>query len=327
MISNPDKSTPRNIKIEKKADKRILKLFPSINLFNSPRNTKNTCAFRLLCLKTVGDNNSITSANLHKTLNANYSEINKAIKDLTSKDLVRLRKEANKKVYNITPSGLLALTAFYDFNNWEKINSILTSPSNKNDPIAYAILTIGFCTDKTNQPKDILCKYASQGHIIENTEPNITAESLLSFYRQELRQLNPTPPSYLNVFKEFTTTGFQDVFKMLLLAIKPTTEDYNWLIQFFNEVSEFYFNPARIAYAKLIATNPLLQQNLEQYKKTQDQTIKKQGKDLEITFSIPGSGISKIDNMPPHLKAIGMRLIIEPTKFLTSELLNFYWKN
>jgi hypothetical protein len=132
---------------------------------------------------------------------------------------------------------------------------------------------------------------------------------------------------YLGVFKEFTTAGFQEVFKMLLLAIKPTAEDYNWLVEFFNEVSEFYFDPARIAFVNLLPGNPKLQRNLDGFKKAQDQQIKKQDGNLEVTFTIPGSGLSKIDAMPPHLRAIGMRLILEPIKFINKELVDYFWAN
>jgi hypothetical protein len=112
---------------------------------------------------------------------------------------------------------------------------------------------------------------------------------------------------------------------MLLMALKPTAEDYNWLVEFFSEVGEFYFDPARIAYINLLSNNPAMRARLEEFKKTQDQQIKKTGPTLEVTFTIPGSGTSKIDAMPPHLKAVGMRLILEPVKFINTELLRHFW--
>jgi hypothetical protein len=132
-------------------------------------------------------------------------------------------------------------------------------------------------------------------------------------------------PNYLNVFKEFTTSGFQDVFRMLLLAIKPTAEDYNGLIEFFNEVTEFYFDPARIAFINLLSENQNMRQRLAEFKKAQDLQIKKEGPTFEVTFTIPKSGVSKIDTMPPHLRAMGMRLILEPVKFINKELCNYFW--
>ncbi len=136
---------------------------------------------------------------------------------------------------------------------------------------------------------------------------------------------SPTPPAYLSVFKEFTTAGFQEVFRMLLMAIKPTAEDYNWLVEFLNEASEFYFDPARVAYINLLPQNESLRRRLDEFKKAQDQQIKRQDGSLEVTFSVPGSGMSKVDAMPPHLRAIGMRLILEPIKFINNELVDFFW--
>jgi hypothetical protein len=31
--------------------------------------------------------------------------------------------------------------------------------------------------------------------------------------------------------------------------------------------------------------------------------------------------------MPPHLRAIGMRLVLEPIKFINKELVDFFWTN
>jgi hypothetical protein len=184
---------------------------------------------------------------------------------------------------------------------------------------------VGYCANKPDNIYQALRNYAAHGNMLENIPADFAAESILSFYRQELRAASPVPPTYLSVFKEFTTAGFQDVFRMLLVAIKPTPEDYNWLIEFFNEVSEFYFDPARIAFVNLLPENSKICQHLEDYKKAQDQQIKKQGGTLEVTFTIPGSGLSKVDSMPPHLRAIGMKLILEPIKFINRELVGFFW--
>ena len=215
--------------------------------------------------------------------------------------------------------------AFDEFKDWTKIKSALAQPQKKNDPLAYALLVVGFCANKPDGVYQALCRYGAQGNTIENIPADVSAESLLKFYRQELRAQSPTPPTYLGVFKEFTTAGFQEVFKMLLLAIKPTAEDYNWLVEFFNEVSEFYFDPARIAFVNLLPESEKLRKNLDDFKKAQDQQIKKQDGNLEVTFTIPGSGSSKIDAMPPHLRAIGMRLILEPIKFINKELVDYFW--
>lgn len=328
MQANPKAQTPSSFRaITKKADHKILCLFPSLNFWNSSNSSieKRVILQRLACLKVVGSQGFVSVSDLSKELKVSRSEAAKATKELVSLCLVKAEKSKKTVVYSVTTAGFVALMAFEDFRDWAKIKSALAVPQKKNDPLAYALLVVGFCANKPDSVYQALCKYASQGNTMENTASDVAAESLLSFYRQELRASSPVPPTYLSVFKEFTTAGFQEVFRMLLVAIKPTAEDYNWLIEFFNEVSEFYFDPARIAFVNLLPENQNLRQKLEEFKKAQDQQIKKQGSNLEVTFTIPGSGMSKIDAMPPHLRAIGMRLILEPIKFINKELVNFFW--
>jgi DNA-binding MarR family transcriptional regulator len=310
--------------IAKKADPKILQLFPSIN-FSSSSMQKKEILLQLACLRLIGNQADANSSDLSSVLGVTRSELTKATKNLVDLGLIKAEKNRSKIICKVTTAGVIALLAFEEFRNWTKIKASLAVPAKKNDPLTYAVLVVGFCANKPDSVYQALCKYASQGHTIENTAADIAAESLLSFYRQELRTSSPTPPAYLSVFKEFTTAGFQEVFRMLIVAIKPTAEDYNWLVEFFNEVSEFYFDPARLAFINLLPQNQTLRQNLEEFKKTQDQQIKKQGENLEVTFTIPGSGMSKIDAMPPHLRVIGMRLILEPIKFINKELVAFFW--
>jgi DNA-binding MarR family transcriptional regulator len=330
MTANPKAKTIRNLaSTTKKADHQILQLFPSLNFSSTNRATDKTVILqRLTCLKIVGCSQEyISASDLSRELGVSRSEANKAIKGLVSLSLVKAEKKKKTVAYSITTVGFVALMAFDEFRDWGKIKSVLAVPQKKNDPLAYALLVIGFCAGKPDSVYQALTRYASQGNIIENIPADISAESLLSFYRQELRAKSPLPPVYLSVFKEFTTAGFQEVFRMLLVAVKPTAEDYNWLIEFFNEVSEFYFDPSRIAFVNLLPENQNLRLKLEEFKKAQDQQIKKQGENLEVTFTIPGSDLSKIDSMPPHLRAIGMRLILEPIKFINKELVDFFWTN
>lgn len=321
--------TPRAINyrsVARKVDRQILELFPSLNIANPSNNsiTKTAIAGRLMCLKALG-NETRNLSNLSKELGFTSSDTARVIKELVSLSLVKAEKKGRTIDYSITTVGLIALMAFEEFRDWPKIKGALAVPQKRNDPIAFAVLVVGYCGNKPDSAYQALCKYASQGHILENVAVGCAAESLLSFYRQELRTASPVPPAYLSVFKEFTTAGFQEVFRMLLMAIKPTAEDYNWLVEFFNEASEFYFDPARVAYINLLSQNGKLRGRLEEFKKAQDQQIKKQDGSLEVTFSIPGTGMSKVDAMPAHLKAIGMRLILEPIKFINNELVNFFW--
>ena len=330
MQAKPKPRTSSNFRaIKNKADTKILQLFPSLNFWNSANNAteKKVTLQRLACLKIVGNQGLVNIANLSKELRISRSEAAKTTKELFSLSLIKTEKDKKALRYSVTTAGFVALMAFEEFRDWTKIKSALAVAQKKNDPLAYALLIVGFCANKPESVYQALTKYASQGNTIENTAADVAAEALLSFYRQELRAQSPVPPTYLSVFKDFTTAGFQEVFRMLLVAIKPTAEDYNWLVEFFNEVSEFYFDPARIAFVNLLPENQNLRQKLDEFKKAQDQQIKRQGQNLEVTFTIPGSGFSKIDAMPPHLRAIGMRLILEPIKFINKELVNFFWNS
>ncbi len=327
MQANP-KAPKSNFKAAtKKADGKILQLFPSLNFLN-PSNIsveKGAAMQRLACLRKIGSQESVTASELSKALNASRPEVNKVTKELVTSSLVRAEKNQKTVAFSITSAGLVALLSFEESRDWAKIKAALAVPKKRNDPLAYALLVVGCCANKPDGVYQALCRYAAKGNTIENGAAEVVAESILGVYRQELRTSSPIPPAYLSVFKEFTTAGFQEVFRVLLVAIKPTAEDYNWLVEFFNEVSEFYFDPARVAFVNMLADNPKLRQNLEEFKKAQDQQIKKQSGNLEVTFTIPGSGMSKVDSMPPHLRAIGMRLILEPIKFINKELVEFFW--
>ncbi|MCW4030299.1 MAG: hypothetical protein NWE92_11705 [Candidatus Bathyarchaeota archaeon] len=328
MKTNTNRPKASNlVAIAKKADPKILQLFPSLNFLNTidVNDSKTISRRRIACLKAIGKQGHAQLADLLKETGITRPELNRTLKELLALSLVEGEKKGKITIYKATTAGYVALTAFAEFRDWNKIKAALAVPEKKNDPLAYALLVVGFSSNKPETVYEALCRYASQGARLENTAPAMAAESLLYSYRQLLRATSPVPPSYLSVFKEFTTTGFQEFFQMLLIAVKPTAEDYNWLIEFFNEIAEFYFDPARIAFLNLLPENEKLRQKLEKFKKTQDQQIKKQDGNLEVTFTVPGSGLSKIDSMPPHLRAIGMRLILEPIKFINSELVDFFW--
>ena len=310
----------------KKADPKILQLFPSLNSTSPTNNNEKKAVLqRATCLKVIGDHGPISTSDLAIKVKVPRTQAAKTAKELASLSLIKAEKAQRTVTYTLTTVGSVALTAFEQNSDWAKIKSSLAVPQKKNDPLAYALLVVGFCANKSDGVYQVLCRYGAQGNTFENVPADVSAEALLKFYRQELRAQSPVPPIYLSVFKEFTTAGFQEVFKMLLLAIKPTAEDYNWLVEFFNEVAEFYFDPARIAFVNLLPQSEKLRKDLDDFKKAQDQQIKKQDGNLEVTFTIPGSGSSKIDAMPPHLRAIGMRLILEPVKFINKELVDYFW--
>ncbi|MCW4017145.1 MAG: hypothetical protein NWF00_00440 [Candidatus Bathyarchaeota archaeon] len=316
--------------VGRKVDPKILKMFPSLSNWNAvdKRDEKDAILQRLTCFYLLGGSNAVSLSELSNALKTQKAAVAKELKMLVALGLVESAKKRKAVEYMLTTKGLLALMAFKEFQPWEKTQNSLSAPQKRNDPLAYALLTIGYAADgKSDAIYSALCKYAAQGRNLEQVEGEVAAESLLTFYRSELRACEVAPPNYLGVFKEFTTTGFQDVFRMLLMAIKPTAEDYNWLVEFFNEVAEFYYDPARVAYVNLLPENKTLKDGLEEFKKTQDQLIKKEGSNLEVTFTVPKAGLSKIETMPPHLRAIGMRLMLEPIKFINKELCRFYWEN
>jgi DNA-binding transcriptional ArsR family regulator len=310
----------------KNAAPKILALFPNLCFWkatNQPQ--KKNAQQQLVCLRVLGKKAALSVSEVSQATKLPRADAQKQLKKLTAEGLVTAEKKTRSSLYQPSTLGWVALLAFKEFQSFEKLKIVLTAPEKKNEALAYSLLVMGHCTNTPDGVYQACTKYAAQAHIMEGTSPQAIAESLLAFYRQELRTNSPAPPAYLSVFKEFTTTGFQDVFRMLLMAIKPTAEDYNWLIEFFNEVAEFYFDPSRVAYVNLLAQNSNLASRLADFKKSQDQQIKKEGKNLEVTFTIPNSGISKIDAMPPHLRAVGMRLILEPAKFINKELQNHFW--
>ncbi len=326
MQPNPKKPKLTKSQVQTHADQKILVLFPSLCFWKATNETQKKVTLKQLsCLQVLGKKGALSVSELSHTSKLSRADAQRRLKQLTAEGLVTSEKKSRTNLYQPSTLGWVALLAFKEFQAWEKLKPKLTTPENEN-ALAYALLVIGHCTNTPDGVYQACIKYAAQANIMEGVSPDAVAESLLAFYRQELRINDPVPPCYLNVFKEFTTAGFQDVFRMLLTAIKPTAEDYNWLIEFFNEVTEFYFDPARVAYVNLLAQNNNLTARLAEFKKTQDQQIKKEGKNLEVTFTIPNSGISKIDAMPPHLRAVGMRLILEPAKFINKELQSHFWQ-
>ncbi len=307
-------------------DLKILQLYPGLL---APKigcnNQKGVIKPHLLAIKALGTNVPLTVSDLAEKTGLSHFQASKTLKELKEAALVTHYKIGGKVTYTLTAKGSIIQMAFAEFRDWQNIKTVLQMSKMKNDPLAYALLVIGFSQNKPDCLYHTLCNYAAQGATIEGVSSEAAAESLLLFYRQQLRVQSPLPPPYLSVFKEFTTTSFQEFFRMLLVAVKPTAEDYNWLVEFFSEISDFHFNPARIAFVNLLSQDTKLRQKLEEFKKNQDQQIKKQNGNLEVTFTIPGLDLSKVDAMPPHLRAIGMRLILEPAKFINCALVEAFW--
>jgi hypothetical protein len=314
--------------VGKRVDPKILTLFPSLQRNLDTCTEKDAVLQRLTCLYLLGGCESASLSELVSAMQMPRATVAKELKKLVLMGLIESVKAKKLAKYSLSTKGIVTSMAFREYQEWKKIKAPLSGSQKANDPLAYALLTIGYAADsKPDGVYDALVKYAAQGHSLEGLDVDVVAESLLNFYRADMRACGPAPPNYLGVFKEFTTTGFQDVFRMLLMAIKPTADDYNWLVEFFNEVAEFYYDPSRAAYVNLLKENKALRDRLEEFKKQQDQLIKKDGSNLEVTFTVPSAGLQKIDTMPPHLRAMGMRLMLEPIKFINKELCGIYWEN
>ncbi len=312
--------------ISEKVDPQILSLFPTLSAQATNRRKKDALLKNIACIYAIGYNGSISILQLSKLLKVSLSGASRILKKLLTLSLIEAVK--NKKIvnYNLTAKGIITLTSFKEYQTFDKIQKFLATPQKKGDKLAYALLVIGNSINNKNDTVFVtLTKYAMQGHNLEQISSDIAAISILEFYRTEFKS-NIYPSNYIGVFKEFTTTGFQEILKILLSAMKPTVEDYNWLIEFFNTTVEFHYNPERLAYVNLLSKEPNLKLSLEEYKKAQEKQVKKQGSQFEVTFNIPNSNLEKFPTMPPYLKAIIMRLILEPTQFINKELNEYFFK-
>jgi DNA-binding PadR family transcriptional regulator len=318
-------------KISQDLDRQILALFPSINPYNLINERKKNAVLRhLATLYLIGKHDLKSTVKLSIMLNLPLSSVYRILRKLTSLSLLENSKSKNAKIYSLTSKGIIALTSFKEYQSFIKIKKLLAAPQKENDKLAYALLIIGYnLNNKDNTVFSTLRGYASHGHRIEQNNSEAIADSILDFFSLECKSKQTLPTNYIGVFKEFTTSGFQDILKILMSSMKPSLEDYNWLIEFFNATGEFYYNPERLAYINLLAIDSSLNSRLERYRKSQEKQVSKQGSQMEVTFNIPSSNIEKIEkypNMPPYLKVIIMRLILEPTQFIRQELTNYFFR-
>jgi predicted transcriptional regulator len=306
-----------------KADPRILSLFPTL----AGGRGRDTTIRSLACLYAVGKNGPTSIRGLSKALNMPYSRLKGSLEKLSSLSLVEITKNGRTLNYSLTTKGIVALVSFEDFRSFTSIKFSLSNYKNKGNRLAYVLLLIGYgVSDKPNIIHEILVKYAEQGHNLEPLNNDASAESILNFYGDELKSQAKSPPNYLNMFKEFTTAGVQDVLRMLLAAMRPTPEGYSWLIEFFHELVEFYYDPVRTAYMNILSQNPEFRRRLDGFKATQEQRMRTEGSRMELTFIVPrGPLLQRFMSMPPHLRVMGMRLMLEPLQFMAQELNSFFY--
>ncbi len=313
--------------LAEKADAKILSLFPTFS--TDGKSIQRNAIPTLACIYAIGDGEFSSPRELAKTLNATPHSTARTLKKLLSLSLVAAAKDGRTVKYSLTAKGVIALESSAKYRGFSRIRPLLSTSKNRDDQLAYALLVIGYSANgKDDVFYDALTKYAAQGRSLELLEGAAAAESLLNFYQDACMSEAKSPLNYLGVFKEFTSSGFQDIFRMLLSAMKPTVEDYNWLVQFFHEVVAFYYDPVRVAYMNVLAQNSSLRSRLEQFKKTQETSAKTSGSQMELTFKVtPSKNLEQIMRMPPHLKVISMRLMLEPLEFMNQELKNFFWPN
>ncbi|MCW4005681.1 MAG: hypothetical protein NWF04_03665 [Candidatus Bathyarchaeota archaeon] len=308
------------------ADCGVLALFPAFRHWEGCSQTRRSAVFKqLACIYEIGCKGSVSSLELSQALGMSRYSSARSLKTLVSLSLVDINKTRRPHKYYLTTKGVIALMVFPDFQALPKITRILTAHRRKNDCLAFALLLIGNCEDKNKVIPRTLVDYAKKGGTIESVDAKAVSEVLLAFYSLEAKTRGEALPNYLGVFQEFTTAGFQQVLQLLLSAMKPTANDYNWLVEFFGEVVEFYYNPARLAYLNLLPQSPRLKRGLERFKKKQEQQITQAGSKLEVTFNVPSANVSKFMTMPSHLRAMATRLLLEPLQFINQELSEFFW--
>ncbi|MCW3996228.1 MAG: winged helix-turn-helix domain-containing protein [Candidatus Bathyarchaeota archaeon] len=306
-------------------DPEVLALFPDLNLNGTNERKKDAAQKRLTILYLIAQNHS-TALQLSEKTGLTKNAILLILRKLSKLGLIEASKVGRYAHFSVSTMGAVALTSFHEYQSFAKMQTLLAVPAKKNDKLAYALLVIGNCAnDKDDSVYTTLKTFANQGCCIERLDSEGTAMAIMRFFSQQAKTNRSYPANYLGVFKEFTTAGFQEILRLLLTALKPTVDDYNWLIEFFNATSEFYFSPERLAYVNLLAKDVNLKQRLEAYKKSQDSQVKKTGSQMEVTFNVPNSGLEKYPTMPPYLKAIVMRLILEPNQFVNLELNRYFF--
>jgi DNA-binding transcriptional ArsR family regulator len=196
MPAKPKSPTPKSFRhIEKAVDRNILSMFPSLRWdATCSAAEKRAVLQRLACLQAIGVKGAASASELAKSLGLSRPEVNRELKHLASISLVKLEKSGKTPAYAPTALGYVALTAFPEFQDWEKTKTALCSPQKKNDPLAYALIVIGYCNSQPKCLCEALTKYAAEGHTLELAAPDTVAGSLLAFYRQELRRTSPVPP-------------------------------------------------------------------------------------------------------------------------------------
>jgi len=309
-------------------DSNILSLFPSLNFANPTVTSRMRDGMKriLSALLAIAEGKN-SKQQIVESCQVPSSTATRSIKLLEVKGLVCRKQGQTRREYYPTAKGLMALMAFPKFRKFDLLRTILTGKEYMGDVLAFALLTAGLSLKQRNGALyETLLEYAKDGRNLEDLDNKTAADSILRFLSNKWRYEKQTVPEYLNVLREFTTQGFEVIIRTILAGMKPKPEDYNSFIQFLCEVADFYYNPIRRAYANLLGESPDAKQRLEQFKREREGLVRQEGSSSEVTFRIRDSSeFYRFSNMPAHLQAIGLRLIVEPLDFMIRELKNLYW--
>lgn len=323
-------STKPSSKKIREADLSVLSLFPSLNFGTSQLSQKRTkdAIRNMSVILAIAEGNS-DRQQISRYCNFSGLITAKTLKFLQSRELVSKKKIASRLEHYLSVKGVIASMAFPKFRKSELLWLRLTSNEYKGNPLAFAILIIGLnLKDRSEAAYEILIQYAKTGHHIENLDDGTVADSVLCFLSDTQKHERQVVPEYTNVFKEFRTQGFEEIMRAILMNMKLKAEDYNGFIQFLCEVADFYYSPIRKAYSQIISESPEIGRRLQQFKMEQESFIRQKRASAEVTFRIRDQAeLSRFSNMPPHLQAIGMKLIVEPIDFMVKELEYVLWSH
>jgi len=314
----------------READLSVLSLFPSLNSGTSqlPQRRSKDAIRNVSVILAVAEGNT-AKHQISRYCSLSDSVTAKSIKLLQSKKLVSKKRARSKVEYYLSAKGVIVSTAFPKFRKSEILWSRLTRNEYKGNPLAFVLLITGLSLkDRSEAAHEILIQFAKTGRDIEDLDDGTVADSLLSFLSDTWKRERQTVPEYTNVFKEFRTQGFEEIMRTILMHMKPKAEDYNGFIQFLCEVADFYYSPIRRAYNRIVSENPEIERRLQQFKMEQESLVRQERASAEVTFRIRDQArLSRFSNMPSHLQAIGMKLIVEPTDFMVKELGCVLWSH
>jgi predicted transcriptional regulator len=323
-------STKLSSKSIREADLSVLSLFPSLNFGTSqlPQRKSKDAIRNVSVILAVAEGNT-AKHQISRYCSLSGSVTTKSIKLLQSKKLVSKKKAKSKVEYYLSAKGVIASMAFPKFRESELLWSRLTSNEYKGNPLAFALLITGLSLkDRSEAVYETLLQFAKTRRNIEDLDDRAVADSILRFLSDLWKYERQAVPEYTNVFKEFRTQGFEEIMRTILMHTKPKAEDYNGFIQFLCEVADFYYSPTRRAYNRIISENPEIERRLQQFKMEQESLVRQKRASAEVTFRIRDQAeLSRFSNMPSHLQAIGMKLIVEPTDFMVKELGCVLWSH